>query len=326
MPLSRDHRNFVEILVAEISSRLSQSTNAPLILDDLVYEIAREAFEYDGEATWIGDDIADDVIPAHSRRLVSFGYADYDIPGTSLELLDLDTGRVFVLVDRSQIAEGIAVLAEFRKDDTDALRTYVKGQIVFGASTGETLSAWPEDIDVFTPITNDDVLQVFERMFSRSRDACEPYVEFVTRASGIDWSLASVDDRLQFAKKYVSLTLGIEPSVPVTKSRPTHRPSTRINTTGGLRESDEVVVDPVSGRPLHEFVVSVPRMGAGITDGDLDIEDGVDTAPEGTSFADRLPGDIVIVDPRVPGQVEYMIEQVKASRRARLERLGLDDS
>ncbi len=301
MPLSRDHRNFVEIVVAEISSRLSQSTEAPLILDDLVYEIARDAFEYDGETTWIGDEIVDDVIPAHSRPLVSFGYEDYDIPGTSLELLDFDTGHVFVLVDRSQIAEGTAVLAEFPKEDTDTLRAYVESEIVFGASTGETLSAWPEDIDVFTPITNDDVLRVFETMFGRSRDACEPYVDFVTRASGTSWSLTTVDDRLRFARKYVSLALGLEPGVASTKSPPTARPPKRTKPAVVSGEDDEVVVDPVSGRPLHEFVVSVPRMGAGITDGELDIEDGVDTTPEVTSFKDRLPGDIVIVDPRVPG-------------------------
>lgn len=161
MPTSSDHEDLAQHVTREIQHQLSRS-DSPVMLEELVYQIAIDRTENDIWADTLAHELFDSVLPEHSRYLVYFGYEEW--PGIGLQLLDLGTGVVFVLLDRTSIDEDTVVMAEMASGDTDALRKYVMHEMAYGASSGDTLCAWPEAIEVEEPVTNDDVRGVFKAL------------------------------------------------------------------------------------------------------------------------------------------------------------------
>lgn len=92
-------------------------------------------------------------------------------------------------------------------------------EMAYGASSGDTLCAWPKAIEVEEPITNDDVWGVFKALPIPSRGECGEYVDFVTCVSGQHWPLESFADRRQFAEAFLTIALDSETAVNAPKAR-----------------------------------------------------------------------------------------------------------
>lgn len=92
-------------------------------------------------------------------------------------------------------------------------------------------------------------------------------------------------------------------------------------TDGDDLSQDNVVRDPVSGRPLHEFVVDPLAAPTGLpTEGAPTDEPGVQQAPHGDTRKDPVLVFTVSRDLDIDQAVEAMTEVIKDARRKLAER------